>query len=199
MRMWLPRLRSVRAGHRAALGALVCALAVLSPGALARAAAEQASSPETSTQGAPAQGTHATTLSGKGLAAATLEQCATATAPQSERTATFAGEMTASTLGTRMQMRIELQERASAEARYRTVSAPALDVWQSSNPGVKLFTYIHQVSNLSAPAEYRGAIQFRWLDAKGRLVKDEELHTAGCVQPAPSEVAGSSTTSASST
>jgi hypothetical protein len=82
-------------------------------------------------------------------------------------------------------MRIELQERILGEPQYRTVADPALGVWRGSAPGVKVFTHIQQVSNLSAPAIYRGVLHFRWVNAKGRTIKAEELATAVCEQPAP--------------
>ena len=120
----------------------------------------------------------------KGGASATLEQCATAATPQTERSATFAGEMAATTDTARMAMRIDLEELAAGEAHYHTVTAPGLGVWQHANAGVKTFTHIQQVTNLSAPALYRGTIHFHWLNAKGRAIKVEELHTASCEQPA---------------
>ena len=70
-----------------------------------------------------------------------------------------------------MQMRVELQERIPGELQYRTVSDPALGVWHGSAAGVKVFTHIQQVSNLSAPAVYRGVVHFRWVNAKGRTIK----------------------------
>jgi hypothetical protein len=121
----------------------------------------------------------------KAIASATLAQCATATIPQTERSATFEGEMTAIAGTARMQMRVELQERIPGELQYRTVADPALGVWRGSAPGVKVFTHIEQVSNLSAPALYRGVLHFRWLNAKGHAIKVEQLATALCEQPAP--------------
>jgi hypothetical protein len=131
--------------------------------------------------------------SAKPIASATLTQCATATIPQAERSATFAGEMTAVPGSARMQMRIDLEERIPGETQYRMVNAPALGVWHASTPGVKVFTHIQQVTNLSAPALYRGIVRFRWLNAKGRTIKAEVLRTARCEQPAPSSTAGAST------
>jgi hypothetical protein len=133
--------------------------------------------------------------SAKPIASATLMQCATATIPQTERSATFAGEMTAIAGTARMQMRVELQERIAGELQYRTVADPALGVWRGSAPGVKVFTHIEQVSNLSAPAVYRGVVHFRWVNAKGHTIKVEELPTSVCEQPAPP----SSTSSGAST
>jgi hypothetical protein len=132
----------------------------------------------------------------KPIASATLTQCATATIPQTERSATFAGEMTAIAGTARMQMRVELQERIPGELQYRTVADTALGVWRGSAPGVKLFTHIQQVSNLSAPAAYRGVVHFRWINAKGRTIKAEELATAVCEQPAPPSSSSSGTSTA---
>jgi hypothetical protein len=123
-------------------------------------------------------------LTGAHPASATLEQCATATAPQTERAATFAGEMIAVPGTTRMQIRIDIEERSFTEGNYRIVRAPELASWHSSNAGVKTFTHIQQVTNLSAPAFYRALVSFRWLDAQGHAIKTELLHTAGCEQPA---------------
>jgi hypothetical protein len=128
----------------------------------------------------------------KPIASATLTQCATATIPQTERSATFAGEMTAIPGSARMQMRIDLEERIPGETQYRMVSAPALGVWHASTPGVKVFTHIQQVTNLSAPAFYRGIVRFRWVNARGRTIKAEQLRTARCEQPAPPSTTGES-------
>lgn len=132
-------------------------------------------------------------LGGTAPALATLQQCATATIPQTERSVTFAGEMTAIAGTARMAMRIGLEERTPGEAAYHTVSASGLGVWHSSVAGVKIFTHIQQVTNLSAPAMYRGALRFRWINDKGRTIKSEELRTAHCEQPAPTGTPPTST------
>jgi hypothetical protein len=115
---------------------------------------------------------------------ATLEQCQTALA-QSERSATFAGEMSSIPGTVRMQMRIDVDERMPEQARFRIVRAPGLGVWRSSAAGVKAYKYLKQVTNLSAPAYYRADVSFRWLDADGRSIRDAERHTPACYQPAP--------------
>jgi hypothetical protein len=170
--------RATRVGHRRPIAALACTVAVpwlaLAPAAMGGTAMVPAMAT------APSTGT----VSATPIASATLEQCATATIPQTERSATFDGEMTAIAGTARMEIRIALEERALGELAYRTVSAPGLGVWHSSVAGVKVFAHIQQVTNLSAPAFYRGAVRFRWLNAKGRLLKSEELRTARCEQPA---------------
>jgi hypothetical protein len=181
--------------RRAVIGfVLVAAIALLvlsSPalGATAAAALPATVAP-TAAPGTGGVDGESGTSTAKPIASATLTQCATATIPQTERSATFAGEMTAISGTVHMQMRVELQERILGELQYRTVADPALGVWRGSAPGVEVFTHIQQVSNLSAPAVYRGVVHFRWVNAKGRAIKVEELATAVCEQPAaPSSAA----------
>ncbi len=128
-------------------------------------------------------------------AAATLEQCLTSGA-QAERSATFAGEMNAIPGSARMEMRIEVLERLPTETTFHAVVAPGLGVWRSAAAGVKVFRFLKQVTNLSAPAVYRGAVLFRWLGDKGRPIKDLELRTPRCRQtvPAPAPAPTDATT-----
>jgi hypothetical protein len=118
-----------------------------------------------------------------GGAAATVEQCVT-TGEQTDRSATFSAEMTAVTGTARMAMRIEVQERLPSEELFHTVSAPGLGVWRGSAPGVKIYQYVKQVTNLSFPADYRALVRFHWLNNKGYVIKRAERHTLECVQPA---------------
>jgi hypothetical protein len=115
---------------------------------------------------------------------ATLEECVTAV-PQAERSATFSGEMTAIPGSARMMMRIDVQERMPEEALFHTLSAPGLGVWRGSDPKVKTYKYLKQVTNLSAPASYRAIVRFHWLNARGHLIRRAERLTPRCVQPAP--------------
>ena len=55
-------------------------------------------------------------------------------------------------------------------------------MWRSSAPGVKSYRYLKQVTNLAAPASYRGAVRFRWLNAHGRQIAFAELRTRPCEQ-----------------
>jgi hypothetical protein len=112
-----------------------------------------------------------------------LEQCAS-TGEQADRSATFSGEMTEIPGTARMAMRIEVQERMPGEELFHTVSAPGLGVWRGSEPGVKIYKYLKQVTNLSSPAIYRALVRFHWLDAKGHVIKRAERRTPKCAQPA---------------
>jgi hypothetical protein len=117
-------------------------------------------------------------------ASATVEECVTSSV-QAERSATFSGEMTATPGTGRMSMRIELQEWLPGEDVFRTVAAPGLGAWRSATPGVKVYRYIKQVTDLAAPAVYRAAVRFRWLTTKGKLIRALERRTGACLQPVP--------------
>jgi hypothetical protein len=140
-----------------------------------------------------------------GSTSATLEECVTATV-QEQRAVAFSAEMTAVPGTARMAMRIDLEERATDGAEFHTVTASGLGVWRSSDPKVKVYKYLKQVTNVSAPAVYRGLVRFRWLNAKGHTIKRAERLTSRCVQPGvpgeptePSAPSGSSTSSSATT
>jgi hypothetical protein len=114
---------------------------------------------------------------------ATLEQCVSE-GEQTERSATFAGEMATIPGSARMEMRIDVIERMPGEITYHTVSAPGLGVWRWSAPGVKAYRYLKQVTNLAGPAFYRGVVRYRWLSGRGRLLAVSVLRTKRCEQPA---------------
>ena len=124
------------------------------------------------------------TLGGRGTVSAGLDRCVTAV-PQAERSATFSGEMTAIPGAARMAMRIEVQERMPAEAAFHTITAPGLGVWRASEVKVKAYKYYKQVTNLYSPAFYRALVRFRWLTARGHVVRQVERLTPRCLQPAP--------------
>jgi hypothetical protein len=117
----------------------------------------------------------------KPIASATLVECES-TGKQAERSATFAGEMSAIPGSAKMEMRIDVLERALEETSFHMVTSPGLGVWRVAAPGVKSYRYLKQATNLAAPAYYRGAVRFRWLNAKGKLIKSLTLRTARCAQ-----------------
>jgi hypothetical protein len=117
-----------------------------------------------------------------GTATVAIEQCVTSTV-QAERSATFTAQMSATGATQKMAMRIELQQRLHGESGFHTLVAPGFGVWRTSEPGVKIYKYVKQVTNLAAPAAYRAVVRFRWLGEKGRVLKRAELHTQKCVQP----------------
>jgi hypothetical protein len=113
---------------------------------------------------------------------ATVEQC-TPAVNQSERSATFAAQMTALEGTQRMAIRIDVQERSPTDPTFHTVIAPGLGVWRQSETGVKIYKYVKQVTNLAAPAVFRGQVRFRWLDSRGTVLKRTLRLTPTCVQP----------------
>jgi hypothetical protein len=158
-------------------------------------------------QGSPAGGPGAQLLTSPaaGSSSATLEECVTATV-QEQRAVDFSAEMTAIPGTMRMTMRIDLEERAMDEAEFHTVTASGLGVWRSSDPKVKVYRYVKQVTNVSAPAVYRGLVRFRWLNAKGHTIKRAERLTSRCLQPGvpaepaePGAASGSTTNSSATT
>jgi hypothetical protein len=117
------------------------------------------------------------------LAAATLYHCLTASLA-SERSLSIDAEMSAIPHSAHMALRIEIEERLPEAALFHKVKAPGLDVWREADRGVSSYRYLSKVTNLSAPAVYRAAVRFRWLNADGHLIKQVERHTATCAQPA---------------
>jgi hypothetical protein len=128
-------------------------------------------------------GLHASaTAPADGTASVGIEQCVTSTV-QAERSATFTAQMAATATTQKMAMRIELQQRLRGESEFHTLAAPGFGVWRTSEPGVEIYKYVKQITNLDAPAAYRVLVHFRWLDERGRVFKRDELHTSRCVQP----------------
>jgi hypothetical protein len=117
-----------------------------------------------------------------GTASVGIEQCVTSTV-QAERSATFTAQMTATATTQKMAMRIELQQRLHGESEFHTLAAPGFGVWRTSEPGVEIYKYVKQVTNLEAPAAYRVTVRFRWMDERGHVFKRDELHTPRCVEP----------------
>jgi len=138
-------------------------------------------------QGSPAGGAGALQLTppAAGGVSATLEECVTAEL-QEQLAVAFSTEMTAVPGTTRMAVRVDLEERAPGELEFHMVTAAGLGVWRASDPKVKVFKYLKQVTNLSAPAVYRGVVRFRWWGAKGHVIKRADRMTSRCLQPGES-------------
>jgi hypothetical protein len=125
-------------------------------------------------------------------ASASVEQCVPS-ANQLERSVTFATQMTALPGTQRMAIEIDLQERSPTDLAFHTVLAPGLGVWRQSETGVKIYKYVKQLTNLTAPAVYRALVHYRWFDERGRLMRRAQRTTDTCVQPvdlAPAKMQG---------
>jgi hypothetical protein len=117
-----------------------------------------------------------------GTATVGIEQCVTSTV-QAERSVTFTAQMSATGATQKMAMRIELQQRLHGESEFHTLVAPGFGVWRTSEPGVKIYKYVKQVTNLDTSAAYRALVRFRWIGERGHVLKRDELHTSRCIQP----------------
>jgi hypothetical protein len=157
-------------------------LLALAPGA--SASAQSGDPAGASAEPSPVAGASSSGNGARGLAAATLQQCLSAD-EQAERSATFGGEMTAVPGTVRMAMRIDLQERLPMEPAYHAVPAQGAGQWRSSDAKVKVFKFLRQVTDLSAPARYRGSVRFRWIGAHGVTLRRTVRVTRTCWQPAP--------------
>jgi hypothetical protein len=113
---------------------------------------------------------------------AMLERCLTS-ATEADRSVTFVAQMTAVPGTARVSIRVELQQRLDGEVSFHTLIAPGLGLWRGSEPGVTIYKYVKQITNLAAPAGYRAVVHFRWIGDRGRLLKRAVLHTASCEQP----------------
>src|SRR5215212_3748752 len=98
------------------------------------------------------------------------------------RTATFMGRMRAAAGTDRMLMRFTLMERFGDE-KLHALAVPELKAWRSSKPGVRDFRYKQTVTGLQGGGEYRVAIDFRWLDADGNLLRKARRLSGACRQP----------------
>ena len=117
------------------------------------------------------------------IASAKLEQCS-ATIKPSQRSATFTGEMAAISGSARMAIRIDIQQRLPGEALFHTLLGRGTGAWRASEAGVRTYKYQKTATNLAAPAIYRGTVYFRWLNAKGRIIRHLERPTPVCTEPA---------------
>lgn len=130
--------------------------------------------------GGPVAAARATTAPAPGDYSVTLEQCVNSTV-QRERSATFVAQMVGTPATQKMAMKIQLEERAHGEAEYHVV-APA-GAWKPSEPDIKIYKYVKQVTNLAAPAVYRLDVKFRWIGDKGKVIKHAEQRSSRCFQP----------------
>src|SRR4051795_2459187 len=126
---------------------------------------------------------------------ARLVTCATGPAA-ADRYAVFTGSMPAIPGAVRMEMRFDLLQRHSGTLGYARVPLPKWGQWEhTERRGIAGFIFTKRVEQLSAPATYRAAVRFRWLDGDGTVVRTARRTSAPCRQgdPRPDlEVAGMS-------
>ncbi|HWI73013.1 MAG TPA: CARDB domain-containing protein [Baekduia sp.] len=117
---------------------------------------------------------------------AKVADCTTG-ATDDQRAAAFTGSMP-STAGTkRMQMRFLLTQRLGPgpKGTYKKLSVPGWGGWEKSYPGKQGFVFTKRIEALTAPAAYRAIVTFRWLDAKGHVLRTTSRTSAACEVPDP--------------
>jgi hypothetical protein len=96
------------------------------------------------------------------------------------RSASFRARMGQIVGGERMALRFTLLERRLG--RFEVLHAPGLGRWRRSKPGVGAFGYRQTVRGLAAGSVYRMQVDYRWLDAEGRVVARARRRSAPCRQ-----------------
>ena len=116
--------------------------------------------------------------------AATLKQCVATDALG--HVAVFSASMPAlpgSGPGARMAMRFELQQRGGGRPWLPVDGVPSFGAWEQSEPGRPGYIVTKRVTGLQVGGAYRSVVRFRWLNAKGRVVRVARRVTAPCQQP----------------
>ena len=129
----------------------------------------------------PATGTSPATSTA--LFSAKVLKCQRGTSPVT-RTATFRGGMKRVPGATRLSMRFTLRE-SVGHARYHALVAPGLGVWRTSRPGVGAFAYRQKVKALVDGSAYAVAVDYRWQDDAGKVLKTAHARSAACRQNGP--------------
>jgi len=138
--------------------------------------------------GGPVAATSATGATGSTAPAGSAPLVATLTACHSDplaanRYAIFASQMTAIAGSSTMAVDFQLQERAANAVSFVAVAAPGFGVWVSSQPGVGIYTYDHEVTALPAPAAFRVIVRARWINRRHRVIRRGQVRSPVCVQP----------------
>ncbi|MGI8558166.1 MAG: hypothetical protein ACR2ND_07640 [Solirubrobacteraceae bacterium] len=130
---------------------------------------------------------------GGGRAAATLDGCH-ADPVQASRYATFGAQMSQIRAGRSMAVRFDLfQRNPGAGFRRVAVAAPGFGVWHPSAADIGILRYSQEVANLPAPASFRVAVNYRWLNARNRVIRRAHRVTPACVfsgEELPNLIAG---------
>ena len=139
-------------------------------------------------QGAAGAAPSSAAVSSTGPTGATQTLSATLTSCHSDplaanRYAIFASQMTSVAATATMAVDFQLQERKASAVAFVPVSAPGFGVWVSSQPGVGIYTYDHEVTALPAPAAFRVLVRARWYDRRHHVILRDALLSPACVQP----------------
>src|SRR5437763_4419809 len=97
------------------------------------------------------------------------------------RAATFYARMYAVKGTNTMAMRFTLINRAG-DGPPTVVDNPSLSQWRKSRPGVARFGYAQAVEGLERGGIYAVQVQFRWLDAHGKVIRSVKRTSSNCRQ-----------------
>lgn len=109
-----------------------------------------------------------------------VRSCDVGSTPK-QRSATFYARMNAVKGTDQMAMRFTLVDRAG-DGPPQTVDSPALAQWRKSHHGVDRFGYAQSVAGLDTGGVYAVQVQFRWTDARGRVIRSVKRTSDACRQ-----------------
>lgn len=98
-----------------------------------------------------------------------------------ERLATYYARMYAVKGSNQMAMRFTLIDRAG-DGPPEVIDNPAFAQWRKSKAGVSRFGYAQTVAGLKKGGAYAVQVQFRWTDAKGRVIRSVKRTSDTCRQ-----------------
>ena len=99
-----------------------------------------------------------------------------------QRSVTFEGRMRPIAGTVTMQLRFVLQAQTPGDPRWRHVTAPGFDRWLSLRARRAALHVRQDGQSLLAPASYRATVRFRWLDADGHVLDQDEASRRVCRQ-----------------
>ena len=164
----------------AVLAALPAAAVALLAGVPAVAAAPVPGAPVPGVSGSAA--TPAAATAGASPSASVKVTGCTEGLDLAQRSVTFEGRMRPIAGTATMGLRFVLQAQTPGDPRWRHVTADGFDRWLPSAPGVRRYTYAKTVRSLLAPASYRATVRFRWLDADGQVLDQDDAVSTVCSQ-----------------
>lgn len=101
---------------------------------------------------------------------------------QSARTLVVEGRMRTVPGARRLRMRFELQTRAPGRTKWARVSVPGFGAWSTAEPAPRRYVFDKRVEGLTAPADYRMVVRFRWLGTGDRVLESVRRTSAICAQ-----------------
>jgi hypothetical protein len=116
-----------------------------------------------------------------GPASVKVTACQTGDEP-ANRSATFEGRMDTVKGAVRMAQRFKLVSVTGTPPQAQEVKMPKLSAWHSSARGVKRFVYAQTVKGLAEGATYRSIVNYRWLDADGKVIRRAQRESTTCIQ-----------------